>query len=569
MGAFFLFHKNTMMSLSGAKRTFQSKGFAEPNSFQIGNYHLLLYKKQLLDVENYYSVGHEYVFACGSIIYKGLNFRNSLEMLLRDFTNCHLDEEELLGNYVLIFYSHRSSKINILIDPSFVKSLYINRNNRIISSDFLAIVAASSRPITLNAYAIVENLVTGNLVSPDTYVNEIQKIDKINYKEIYSDFPGIVTKEFHPKKTVCVSGFLNAVDHANGQLSHYFSSLKRLSDDHGAHIGLTGGFDSRLLLMHARKSLNRLITNSFWSPNSIDYDNAKKLALAACLRFVSFEERRFKNIEYENIMSKSYFQFDGQFRSSNNWDEEFSLPEYAAQIAENHFVGFHGCGGEQYRNRDRLIGKIPWETFLRYEWMFKQGENPFLDESMRKDVSSNIEQKIFRLIGVTLKKVGLIELKKIQNEVWISANRATRLNALNRQMFYFAPFTEYRLAQSAYEYVPYLGSWISFQREMMRRVDPVLSREVINYGFSIEKGEPLRFKLIPYLMKTLPKPVLKKFLFALKKTHPANRKLDWNRNEMHPYLRQIENKLDLIKLEQNVNLRSGLSACNFFLQHLK
>jgi len=569
MGAFFLYHKETEISRSKVEELYKKKGFCETQSFQIGEYYLMLYKKQLVGNDNFYKDGSNYIFVCGSLFYKGLGYKKSLESLLSDFTNNCINSPELYGNYVILYYNGEQKELLFCIDPAFIKNVYFDINKKIISSDFLALIETSPETYTLNHMAIIENLTTGHLISPDTYANEIQKLDKKNINQIESGFPGIKVKNLRHAIDEQINGYEAAVEHANEQLSEYFESVKNLTNEFGANIGLTGGFDSRLLLMHARKHLKRLITNSFWRPNSREYTNAKELAKAADFDFVSFEEKHFEKPEKEEMLRKAYLFFDGQFRSQNNWDEEFNLPEYSAKIAANYLVGFHGCGGEQYRNADRLIGKISFRTYIQFEWMFKQCENAFLDRKLQAAVYKNIKRKIMRLIDISDNRIGLLELKRIQNEIWNTANRATRVNVLNQQQFYFAPFTEYQISHSAYSYVPFLKKSLSFQMEIMRRIDPELSAVKTNYGFNILEGEPFNSRLIPYIMKIIPRSIFYKLYFRVRRIQNKHLKLTDFHSNMNQYFHELGNKIDLIKLRNNINLGNGLTACNFLLNYLK
>jgi len=569
MGAFFLYNKDTKISYSEVEDLFTKKGFSEPQSFQIGEYYLKLYKKQLVDINNYYKDESNYIFVCGSLFYKGLGFNESLKFLLSDFINNCINSQELYGNYVVLFYNGQKKEVVFCIDPAFIKNVYFDITKKIISSDFLAIIEAASETYTLNKMALIENLTTGYLISPDTYANEIQKLDKKNINQLGSGFRGIKVKNLSPLNNARIVGFENAIEHANGQLSDYFGFVKNLTDEFGANIGLTGGFDSRLLLMHARKKIKRLIANSFWRPNSIEYINAKELAKAAGIDFISFEEKPFAKPEKQEMLRKAYYFFDGQIRSQNNWDEEFNLPEYSAQIAANYLVGFHGCGGEQYRNADRLIGKMSLRTYIQYEWMFKQCENAFLDRKLQAAVYENIARKIRRLIDIPANQVGLPELKRIQNEIWNTANRATRVNVLNQQQFYFAPFTEYQIAHSAYKYIPYLGKSLFFQLEMLKRLDHDLSAVKTNYGFTISEGEPFRFKIIPYLLNLLPRAVFYKLYFRIRKTQKKTNKINSYKNSTYQYIDELGKKINLIKISNNKNLSNGLVSCDFLLKNIR
>ncbi len=562
MGAFFLSNLESKIDFDSVESVYAKKGFNHPYKTIIGDYCLLLYQKQLLTIENHSRRDSIDLFTCGSFCYQGKNYKDSIQSLLKDFQESKLLPEKLFGNYVLIFFNEDENRVYLYTDPCYIKNVYFEVKSKIISSDYLSILVSTPYSYKINQLSVFENLLTGGLISPDTYVDGIYKLDRINSKQVEVLFPNLKVCTTTPNFPVFFRSKRHAISNANTLLSDYFKSLKELCNDFGAHIGLTGGFDSRLLLMHARKEFSKLVTNSFWRPNSIEYANAKKLVALTGLNFYSFENDRFTCPPLYEMLETSLYFFDGQIRSQNNWDEEFNMPDYTAQISQGYFVGFHGCGGEQYRNSDRLIKQMRVDEFIKYDLMFRQCGNAFKGKELFNAVYENIERKIKRQIDLLNNKIGLIELKRFQNELWNPANRCTRVNALNQQMFYFAPFSEYQLAQSAYAYIPFLGKSLAFQMEMMRLADPELSSAMTNYGFSVLEGEPLRLRIIPYCVNFIPRPLFYYFFRLLRRNQAKKPDIIMFKSD---FLNQSKSKISYDRLAGNKNLKSVLFSFDFLL----
>lgn len=569
MGAFILYHKKTRFLESGVNDIYLKKGFVDPLSISIGDYRLRLYKKQLTGINNYYKSGSDYIFAVGSLFYKGLSYSESLKNLLSDFLNECIEKQDLYGNYILLFYIGNKKEITFCIDPAYIKNAYFDKVKGIITTDFLCLVEAFPGTYKMNHLAIAENLTTGHLISPDTYALGIEKLDRKNIIEIERSFPGITVKSLKPIISEIESNREGCIENANELISNYFESSRRLCEEFGAHIGLTGGFDSRLLLMHARKKLSRLITNSFWRPDSKDYINAKLLAEAADTEFISFEKKQFNKPVTDEMLNRAFYFFDGQIRSQNNWDEEFNMSEYCNQLASGYLVGFHGSGGEQYRNADRQVFRIPIQTYIKHEWMFRQCKDTFIDKNLKNEVYKNIRRKIKRLVDIQNDYIGLYELKRIQNEVWNTANRTTRVNVLNQNQFYFAPFTEYKLSHAAYKYVPFLGTSFSFEIEMLKKLDTKLASVETNYGFNIVKGIPFRFVLVPLIYNLIPRRIFYKFYFGIKRSQSNSFNFDEFMKISNKELSGLTGKIDLKELSRNKNLGDSLRAYNLLLNNIK
>jgi len=568
MGSFFLYHRNSQIKKEAVDTIYSQMGFKNPFDMALGDYNLILYNKQKINDNNYYKLNGNWIFVTGSLIYKGLSYKHSIVILLRDFIESRIIAHEIFGNYTIIFFDEKRKLITFSIDPAFIKNVYFDPHRKIITTDFLALIESNTSFYTANKLALLENLTSGHLISPDTYVNEIFKLDKININEIEMNFPGLLVNIFSPALSDNIDSFCTAIDDAQIKLSEYFEAIRSISDEYGTHIGITGGFDSRLLLMFAKKYLNRVVTNSFWREKSIDYLNAKELATVANVAFYSYENRSFRKPEKELMLEKSYYFFDGQIRSQNKWEEEFSSPDYISGIIADHMVGLHGCGGEQYRNADRLSGEISLKNYILYDWMFKQCPDVFTNIDLREMVFANIKRKMLRILQRNCDKISLYELKRIQNEIWNTANRVTRINALNRMMFYFAPFTEYYISHSAYKYVPYLGDSYNFQKELMGKLDPVMAGVKTNYGFTILEKESLKYKLIPCIYNAIPRSIFSKLYFRMKdyQKNMAN----WSDFERiaDPVFLELTDGLDLNKLIKNVNLGNSLYSFNYLINKI-
>lgn len=568
MGAFFLYRSNTDISLERILDLYQKKGFNQPHHFDLGSYQLLLYQKQLVDYSNYCFDENIELFACGSFFYKGLNYQESLKSLLVDFSGNKINNNRLFGNYVLIFFNKIKKSIQLFIDPSFIKTIYFDKDNEIISTDFLAIATARNNNFNLNIFAIVENIVTGNLIPPHSYIDEIERVDKVNYQKLNDAFPTVKVDVFWPLLNDKINSRHDAVLHANKMLDNYFADAAAISNQFGAHIGLTGGFDSRLLLMHARKNISNLITNSFWRPNSKDYENAKLLANTADIPFYSFEDKFFAVPAKQSIQDESFYVFDGQVRSQNRWDQIFSLRSYTKDIANNHLVGFHGCGGEQYRNADRLKGSVDVESYIYYEWMFKQSADPFTSKNLKGEIYQYIKNKLFTLCEISKSHLQLDDIKKIQNEIWNLSNRATRVNLLNQQQFYFAPFTEYLIAHNAYKYNRYLGTSVDFQTDMIRDYDKQLAGVITNYGYNLIDGESTIKKFVYKIASIFPRKLILQIYSRSKSFNDVQYDDDQYLKTMHPTMVELSAKIDVADILRNTNLASGIISFNHLLNKI-
>jgi hypothetical protein len=568
MGAFFLYHEKSDVPQEKLLILYKNKGFNNPKYIKLGSYNLVLYKKQIVDISNYVINEMHELYVCGSLFYKGLSYNKSIRKILNDITSNKVDPSRLFGNYIIIIFNKSNNGIELITDPSVNKVFYIDKSNRLISTDFLAILTARNNNYNINRLAVIENIITGNLIPPDTYINEIERVDRISVKNLNTYFPSITFNYFKPTINDNIRTRKEAIEHANNMLDNYFADAASISNQYGAHIGLTGGYDSRLLLMHARRNIANLITNSFWRQKSEEYENAKTLARAADIYFYSFEDYSYKSPDTESIMNESYYVYDGQIRADNRWDQIFTLRDYTKKIANKHYVGFHGCGGEQYRNADHVIRPINDRTYLIYEWLLKLTPDPFLDKSLKQDLYIYIKHKLSRLTNINHSKYSLYDIKKIQNEVWNPSNRITRINTLNQQQFYFAPFTEYLISEYAYRYIPFLGGSVDYQIDMIRKYDPQLAAVSTNYGFNLLDGEAYLKKYYYTIASLLPRKAVITIYNSIKSIYDDQYDNEKYLKSLHPYLAELNDKIDYSILLKNSNLASGIVSFSHFLNRI-
>jgi len=129
MGAFFLSHISAVIDNPRIDLIYQKKGFKSLYYIQIGEYKLKLFRKQILDLPNYFQYNGNYIFVCGSLFYKGLSYKDSISQLLSDFLSNKLENEKLYGNYAIIFYTSSTKEIVFATDPAHIKNIYFDSKN--------------------------------------------------------------------------------------------------------------------------------------------------------------------------------------------------------------------------------------------------------------------------------------------------------------------------------------------------------------------------------------------------------------------------------------------------------
>lgn len=572
MGAFFLYKQSTNIPLEKVKQCFNKKGFSDSQLFKIANYNLLLYRKILIDMPNYYEISNDIgIYSVGTVIYKGESYSKSLHYILNDYLNNSFDSSQIIGTFLLIIKNKH--KITILVDRTFRQNIFYTMDGSILSSSFLAVISACSGKVSLNRLGLCEVLCTGSLIGPDTLVEQIKRLEstsniKLSSFEIYK----------YPNNDFSQSGKLSYRENLESQityLNNYFKLIKKFGDEFGVLSGLTGGLDSRLLFALIRKHLINYNFYSTWrKQQTLEYRCADDLCRATnenLHTLVYKETLEHNNEQFEELIYKNYYYNDGLVRSHQLWTEEISCREYRTELLRDKRIGFSGVGGEQYRNNERLLRSDYFiEKWIKYELVYKYSNNIFKNTQISSCLIEYIASKIITLLGLkNPNKITRYEIKRYFNEIYNPSNRTIKNNIENQLCFFLSPFTDPYLSFPAYDNVAQKCLAFRLELDLIRAIDPHLAGVQTDYGFSFINGEPFINKVYTLGKNILP---LSGFFYFNKMRKKRN--TNWLKienkfplvAESFSIINNLELGIDLTKLSQNKYLSSLIIDAGYFIK---
>ena len=239
---------SSLIDADAAEKIFERKGLVRGERFSLGDWTLIQYPKMAVQAKNYHrDPDGVAVFSCGTVVYRSLGYRDSLHRLLADFRENCLDQDELIGNFSLLFFDGRL--VHLLTDRLNAQHVFANDERTCVSTSFLAVAAANPTAMRLNLAALYEKLATGILISPDTLV---EGIDQLNDEmlEGLNQANGLVAIAHAPMAKIRMhhGGFSDSVNRQVAILQKYFGRFSVLEGEYHAELGLSDGYDSRLLL---------------------------------------------------------------------------------------------------------------------------------------------------------------------------------------------------------------------------------------------------------------------------------------------------------------------------------
>jgi len=333
---------------------FKNKGFnLPPTKLILGGKKIIVFPKQLIQVKNIVDKENCTLISIGTCFYKNLTYEAGLNQILSDLINGDLNVSNLCGNYFLLFWYNK--KLEFIIDPTSTQSIFFNPDTQIISSSFLACIVGKKESLgkknKINKSALIETFTSGGLIGPETIIEGIFRFES----KLHDSLPGInklknIRSEIKSTENV-VHTFHEEVNNQLANLNLFFSDFSNVFNEFGTLSGITGGFDSRLLLLTINK--NKLKVVPFINEKnlgSIQLKIANALTQKIGLPLIHPKQKQ-KEV---NIRENFYFN-DGLIRIYQIWTEETKSREYVSKLYTSNKIGFSGIGGEQYRNSDYLL----------------------------------------------------------------------------------------------------------------------------------------------------------------------------------------------------------------------
>lgn len=547
MGAFFIKGNNEQQSEEAIAAFFLKKGHTSYQRFDTANASVFLFEKIKKREANYIIAGEHKIAATGTFNYKQKNYKQSLELLISDYKNNTIDYDSLNGHYN-IFLLNSSDKIQVLSDAKNSLEIYTNTSNTLFSNSFLALAELSTQKLTLNKNAIAENLLTGCLFGNETIFNEIQV-----YSGTENKFLQPVTLAYKTENTR-IKNRSEAVEYQLANLNSYFKSFEALVNENGAEIGLSGGYDSRLMLSlcNAHYAKNLQLHTHWKAKNDLDITIAKQLATTVKkeLKILPIlQTKDMDSAQLENTLQESLFFYDGLTRVNHGWTRKYRTLEYRNSVLGNINLGMSGLGGELYRNDFHInFSKIALST-----WISNFILPIYLTDKIPSSTTDLIVQQISKKINTQLglgennKYLSKKDVYRYYGEMWVKKGPGIRNSIENQLSYFISPFTDSKLMQQSYNTVEHLGISGEFEAALIMSVNPALGKIISGYGFSFDKipaSHLLKHTAISYIPVSL-KQKLIKLMIGNKHTFPA---LNKSLMDNHEVIRNCINEIKKLNL---------------------
>lgn len=493
MGAIFLYNKGQAnINLTRVANLFEEMGFAAPRHIEAGQWIIYAYSKMIGDCNNFVEYQDTKLISIGTPLYKKLDYSDGLQELIRDYVSGSIDLDSLKGHYNLVFI--RDNHIEILCDPLGSKHLFANHNMSIMSSHMLAVCEGIPGNLQVNRNAVYEKLLTGMIMPPNTMFTDVSQIDTEIKKRIERAKIGISFLSFPHKGRCDHSRYLSkqqCLDKQYETLLNYFSGLKAQGEN-GIDAGLSGGYDSRLVLACMQRFMKgkiHLHTHSTEEVHQKDLYVALRMAEYVNVPCHIEKTNKLEHSEHiDEVLRKSILYFDGRSSYSIGGCGEVYTADYRKRSTEDTPMTLTGIGGELYRNVFGMTNhKCKFRSFM---------EGKVFSNSFKKAVSHRIYERVSKdVIDHTATKLGIESGRRYAKdiahryycEVMMPDGQGTALDAYNQVSYCVAPFMEPDIIYEGYNTIPFHGSSGDFEGCLIAKIDEGLASIISSYGYPLNK----------------------------------------------------------------------------------
>jgi len=549
MGAIFIHNKtNYSFRVDKSLEYFEKQNFGTPFRFNSGSWELYYYPKKLPGSRPQVIAGKKLMIVCGTAVMPHKTSNESLRGIYECFCDTGNIPGNLSGNYFILFQSDNS--IKIFTDPVNVFSIFLTEDRNVFSSSFIALVSGLDS-LHINRMAVTENIVTGSVTGNETVFNEVIRLNnnlniKIEGIEFVPNFVNYAEIPQFRSRQESIKAQINILD-------EYFEGIKPLALENGVDTGLTGGYDSRLLLVLILRHFGRSslqIHSHYRNQENRDFSIAEKLAGKAEIPFKTIPVKNFNDLslkEFTDTFEKSLIFNDGQIRTNSYWYEQYNTEDYRREILKEKRLGFHGIGGEIFRNQERAGMRNPdFRSWIKYYVVKRYAGEVFYDRADEENLTDYIFEKLVLYKELGFKKHMKIDLrirKMYMNHIYLQANRGLRTNAENKLAYFLSPFAEPLISKTALGATPFLGISMNYESDLINFLNGDLAQIESSYGYSFNKGESILNYFPYYLIENL---LPLKFISGLR-IIKSKRNNYSNQNENKEVLSYINHLTDRVK----------------------
>ena len=528
MGAFHLVLRDQAVGVERSLAVFSRRGMPLARKVQIGGMDLYLFSKKWVEGEIALEISNpvwEGAASVGTMVYKSRLGRDATLSLACDVIDESVDHARLIGDFFFFMWSDRA--LRVLQSNNHLFHIFANREKSALGSSFLAVAAGEESSPRIDKRAALQNLLTGCQFGRSTLLQGIESVADVS--SVALDF-GFEVIELPGAPAPIFRNFGESVEGIEGELDRYFGELSGIGAAKRVSIGLSGGYDSRLLLGSLVKHGFEVQPHTHYRPvEDEDERIARKLAGWAGTPLLTVPVPLVGELSPARMsanLEESYWVCDGSARVNLGWLSEFRREWYRREIAGGAKLGLNGICGELFRNFGNFV--LPTKSVAN--WVRESVLESFswwhLRPKSRRDVLESIVCDIGSALGWDdgKRRVNRRDHREFYYRGWVSGGPSLRNNIEHPCWFFLSPFCEHRVVDAALAATDFLGPDAQLEEALIMRCNAALARVESNYGrsFTQARSQNLARAWLRGLLPPSVKRLRRKSLLSRRRGRPSN-----------------------------------------------
>ncbi|MGI5892887.1 MAG: hypothetical protein ACOX7H_09215, partial [Bacillota bacterium] len=276
-------------------------------------------------------------------------------------------------------------------------------------------------------------------------------------------------------------------------LTSYFQSINKAFHTYQGDLGLSSGFDCRLILALAKNELTTPL--HIHSHNTVGVHDAEIFYAKQLVKIMgvdleliptqSLEKSEDENIE--NILNQNLYFFDGRSGRHLGAYSETYTPGYRLKSMGNADYSLNGLGGELFRDSYFMGNRLmKWEEWANRFLFYPLSSEAIGTEKQLKELSYVLKQKIEKHLETDFSKADLYKTHAYYGLLKMPQANGTVAQAYGKVSHFLFPFIEYRIIEEALKGVPYLGIGGTYQAELITKLSQELASTGSHYGIRFD-----------------------------------------------------------------------------------
>lgn len=420
------------------------------------------------------------------------------------------DEGKAFNIPTLCCVTSLPGSLEITTDPGGIYAVFGDRKNGVISSSLRRVLSQGGRKYQINGDALCEQLVTGAVTGRETCFHGLERIDGCGVFELggtrvtcrrFNTDTGEPPRRFYDART-CMDFQLEV-------LRMLFKKIAVQAGAHGVSMGLSGGYDSRLMFLLALEAKIPIHPFTFVSSNHAkEYEIADKLAAQAGISLHKVAVSPMSDLDdiaLKTNINDAITYYDGRTNESMGTFGDCHTARIQRECIGSAALNLNGLGGELFRNRERL----PFYSFSFKDWLSLYVIGPanggiFISESAFHSFADRLACKYGELLGIgKLMQFDKYLARRWYREIWLPYFAGARLSAENRVGVSLMPFADGRVSAAAFAATPFIGSYGEFESAMLQSIDKKIAAMPSSYGAGFGPS-PMSRRLSDFTVSLIP-----------------------------------------------------------------